>query len=90
MTVTVHKAKTQLSKLIEKVLRGEEVIIARRDKPVVRLEPVRQGGGQSGFGSMKDLIEYMAPDFDEPLEDFKDYMETAVEERARSKWTRSK
>jgi antitoxin (DNA-binding transcriptional repressor) of toxin-antitoxin stability system len=37
MQVTVHEAKTNLSKLIAAVERGEEVVIARRDKPVVRL-----------------------------------------------------
>ena len=37
MIVTIHEAKTQLSKLIAAVEAGEEVIIARRDKPVVRL-----------------------------------------------------
>ncbi len=37
MKVTIHQAKTQLSKLIAAVERGEEVIIARRDKPVARL-----------------------------------------------------
>jgi prevent-host-death family protein len=35
--VTVHQAKTHLSKLINKALEGEEVVIAKRDKPVVRL-----------------------------------------------------
>ena len=35
--VTIHQAKTQLSKLIAAAERGEEIIIARRDKPVVRL-----------------------------------------------------
>ena len=37
MQVTIHEAKTHLSKLISAVERGEEVVIARRDKPVVRL-----------------------------------------------------
>jgi prevent-host-death family protein len=37
---TVHKAKTNLSKLIREALRGEEVIIARRNEPVVKLVPV--------------------------------------------------
>ncbi len=44
MQVTIHEAKTHLSKLIAAVERGEEVIIARRDKPVARLvleKPVR-------------------------------------------------
>lgn len=39
MQVTIHEAKTQLSRLIAAVERGEEVVIARRDKPVARLVP---------------------------------------------------
>jgi prevent-host-death family protein len=37
MQVTIHEAKTHLSRLIAAVERGEEVVISRRDKPVVRL-----------------------------------------------------
>lgn len=81
MVVTVHKAKTQLSKLIEKVLSGEEVIIARRDVPLIRLELIKKTGG---YGSMKGLIRYMAPDFNEPLPDFAEYMETAEEAKKNS------
>lgn len=40
-TVSVHEAKTHLSRLIERVLAGEEVVIARNKQPVVRL--VREG-----------------------------------------------
>ncbi|MGO9545443.1 MAG: type II toxin-antitoxin system Phd/YefM family antitoxin [Rhodomicrobium sp.] len=43
-TYTVHEAKTNLSKLIERAERGEEVIIARKDKPVVRLLPLGDAG----------------------------------------------
>lgn len=39
-TVTVHQAKTYLSKLIAAAERGEEVVIARGDKPAVRIVPV--------------------------------------------------
>jgi len=35
-TITIHKAKKQLSRLIEKACRGEEIVIARGKKPVVR------------------------------------------------------
>lgn len=44
MTVTanIHEAKTTLSKLIERALAGEEVIIAKAGKPVVRLTPVEK------------------------------------------------
>ena len=40
-TVSVHEAKTHLSRLIEKVLTGEEVVIARNREPVVRMIPAR-------------------------------------------------
>ena len=40
MQVTIHAAKTNLSKLIEAALRGEEVVIARGDKPVARIVPI--------------------------------------------------
>ena len=39
-TVNIHKAKTELSKLIARVEAGEEVIVARNGKPVVKLVPV--------------------------------------------------
>jgi prevent-host-death family protein len=38
--ITIHKAKTELSKLIARAEAGEEIIIARNDKPIVRLVPV--------------------------------------------------
>jgi len=52
MTVTIHQAKTQLSKLIAAVEAGEEVIIARRDQPVVRLvkEEAKKPKRVLGFG----------------------------------------
>ena len=48
MQFTVHNAKSQLSRLIDAALRGEEVIIARGDTPVVRLIPVPQGEFKMG------------------------------------------
>lgn len=39
-TVTVHEAKTNLSRLLAAVEAGEEIIIARRDKPVAKLVPI--------------------------------------------------
>jgi prevent-host-death family protein len=65
-TVTIHKAKTQLSKLIEQVERGEEVIIARGKDPVARLVPYAQERPKRGFGSMKGWAR-IGPEFWEPL-----------------------
>ena len=66
MQFTIHEAKTQLSKLIAAAERGEEVIIARRDKPVVRLVPVEQPKSKRQFGSMKGRAS-VGPEFFEPL-----------------------
>ncbi len=50
---TIHQAKTHLSKLIGKALDGEEVIIANRDKPLVRLEPVTSPRAGRRTGGLK-------------------------------------
>jgi prevent-host-death family protein len=67
-TVTIHKAKTQLSKLIEQVERGEEVVIARGKEPVARLVPFIQERPKRGFGSMRGRAS-IGPEFWEPLPD---------------------
>ena len=53
MTYPIHAAKTNLSKLIKQAERGEEVIIARGDKPAVRLVPVRAEPPRRQFGALK-------------------------------------
>jgi antitoxin (DNA-binding transcriptional repressor) of toxin-antitoxin stability system len=63
--VTVHVAKTTLSKLIEAALAGEEVVIARGDKPVVRLVAIPQGRFQVGL--LKDQLAGPGPDFLSPM-----------------------
>ncbi len=52
-TVTIHEAKTNLSRLIEKACRGEEVIIARGSDPVVRLVPLKDSKGSRRPGSLR-------------------------------------
>lgn len=52
-TVTVHAAKTHLSRLIAKAAAGEEVVIARGKIPVVRLVPVRAGKPSRRFGAFR-------------------------------------
>ena len=65
-TVTIYAAKTQLSKLIARVEAGEEVIIARGKKPVVRLVPVAEATPRRQFGAMKGTV-WVGPEFFEPL-----------------------
>src|SRR5262245_17040610 len=69
-TVNVHAAKTQLSRLIDDVVNGEEVIIAKAGRPVVRLVAVQNEMEEMAerrrrsFGSLKGKI-WMSDDFDE-------------------------
>ena len=65
-TFNIFEAKTQLSKLVEMAENGQDVIIARAGKPVVRvtkLEPVKR---PIRYGGLKDKI-WIADDFDAPL-----------------------
>jgi prevent-host-death family protein len=70
--ITIHEAKTHLSQLIEQALAGEEVIIAKRNKPLVKLVPIPARKTVPRFGGWEGEI-WMSDDFDEPLEEFDDY-----------------
>lgn len=67
MRVTVHAAKTNLSKLIDAALSGEEVVIAKGQKPAVKLVPIPQNTFQIGL--LKGEIAGGGPDFFEPLDE---------------------
>ena len=73
-TLTLAEAQTRLPALIEAAARGETVVITNGDEVSVQLVPRATKKRARQFGSAKGLIS-MAPDFDEPLEDFKEYME---------------
>ncbi len=91
MTATIHQAKTHLSKLIRKALEGEEVVIANRDKPLVRLEAIEQPKGKRKLGWSKDLVTYMAPNFNDELDEFEEYMYSPRElARRRARQTEKK
>ena len=65
-TVTIHKAKTNLSQLIERASAGEEIIIARGSKPVARLVPIGAVKGKRQPGRWKGKFE-IGPEFFDPL-----------------------
>ena len=67
----IAEAKARLPSLVRETLAGDEVIIAKDNKPLVKLVPL--SGGRWKPGSAKGQI-WMSPDFDAPLEDFEDYM----------------
>ncbi|MDZ7754011.1 MAG: type II toxin-antitoxin system prevent-host-death family antitoxin [Gammaproteobacteria bacterium] len=70
--VNINEAKARLSNLVARAERGEEVVIARANKAVVRLVPVKAGSGGRRLGEAKGLVE-IGPDFDDLPDDFMDH-----------------
>ena len=68
VTVNIHEAKTHLSRLLSRVMAGEEIIIARAGKPVARLIPIGDRPATRVSGTAKGKV-IVAPDFDAPLPD---------------------
>jgi prevent-host-death family protein len=66
-TVTVHEAKTHLSRLLQRVEAGEEIVIARGSVPVARLVPIRSDA-RPRLGTWAGCLS-TSPDFDAPLPD---------------------
>jgi prevent-host-death family protein len=65
-TVNIHAAKTHLSRLVDEVAAGEEIVIAKAGKPLARLVPFTSTRERRIPGLMKGKL-WIAEDFDEPL-----------------------
>jgi len=71
MEVNIHEAKTHLSKLIERVTLGEEVIIAKAGRPIARLVAIKPKRSLRPLGLARG--EFVVPeDFDAPMPDFEE------------------
>ena len=68
-TVSVHDAETNLTELINQALRGEDVVIAEADKPLVRLTPVSVSSSQQRVAGLNRGEIWVSDDFDESLPD---------------------
>jgi prevent-host-death family protein len=67
-TVNIHEAKTHLSRLIDEVAAGAEIIIAKAGKPMARLSPIVTPARKKRLGLLKGKIK-VADDFNAPLDD---------------------
>ena len=65
----VAEAKARFSELVQKAVSGEEVVIARDNRPLLRLVPLAASGGKRKPGSARGRV-WMAADFDRTPEDF--------------------
>lgn len=74
---TIQQAQTQLADLIHQMAPGDEFVITENDLPVAKLVvttvPVSKKPRQ--LGTLQGTVLSIAPDFDAPLEEFKEYME---------------
>jgi prevent-host-death family protein len=64
-TFNIHEAKTHLSKLLERLAAGEEIVIARAGKPVAKLVPYVESARPRKPGAWKGKV-WLAPDWDSP------------------------
>ncbi len=67
-TFNIHEAKTHFSKLVDTVMQGEEIVVAKAGKPAVKLVPISPRKPELRFGVLKGKIK-IADDFDTPLPD---------------------
>jgi prevent-host-death family protein len=71
--VDLKEAGVRLTALVEQAKHGAEVVLTDRGEPVAKIIPISTAQPQREFGSARGLIT-MSDDFDEPLEDFHEYM----------------
>jgi antitoxin (DNA-binding transcriptional repressor) of toxin-antitoxin stability system len=78
-TVSLVVAQTKLAELIHGLAPGDELVITENDQPVAKLVAPKSDTEAPRKprqpGTLRGTVLYMAPDFDAPLEDFKEYME---------------
>lgn len=73
--VDITEAKIKIESLLQSALEGEEIVITQNERPILKLIQLAQPTTKRRQrGSAKGQI-WMSPDFDEPLEDFREYME---------------
>jgi prevent-host-death family protein len=67
--VNIHEAKTHLSRLLERVQRGERITIAKAGRPIAVLGPIPDATGKRPIGLDRGKV-VIHPDFDDPIPEF--------------------
>jgi prevent-host-death family protein len=74
-TANIEDVQAHLSQIVEGLTPGEPLTITRNGKPIASLTSHQKQQWPCKAGSAKGTDHWMAPDFDAPLDDFKEYME---------------
>ena len=74
-SVTLEEAHAHLPELIEQLQPGEEITITNQGQPLAQVKKAERTSWPSKAGCYRKAEFWMAPDFNAPLEDFKEYME---------------
>jgi antitoxin (DNA-binding transcriptional repressor) of toxin-antitoxin stability system len=74
-SISIQDAQANLGAVIDQLSVGEELIVTRNEEPVAKLARLAPASWPCKAGSAKDKILWIAPDFDAPLEEFREYME---------------
>jgi prevent-host-death family protein len=74
-TVTIEEAQAKLPQLVEELNSGEEILITKGGQPLAHLTKASRTAWPCKAGCYRKAEFWMAPDFDAPLDDFKEYME---------------
>ena len=73
MTVSLEKAQSSLAEIVHQLSPGDEIVITENDRPVARILPARPPQPVRQLGTMRGSVLSMSPDFDAPIDGFKDY-----------------
>jgi prevent-host-death family protein len=74
-TVTLEEAQARLAELLDQLQPGEEITITHSGQPLAQVKKAERASWPCQAGSYRKSEFWMAPDFDAPLDDFKEYME---------------
>jgi antitoxin (DNA-binding transcriptional repressor) of toxin-antitoxin stability system len=74
-TMPIEQVESHLTEILQKLSPGEEVVLTDNGQPLAKLVKTGRTNWPCQAGSARGKILWIAPDFDAPLEEFKEYME---------------